>query len=137
MHFSLINFFNFYPNLTTPHRKFLKVIISAFIACNGKANYRNLSRYCDVSEKTISRWFSKGFKYIGINSALLFFLPEKHKKIMAIDASFIEKSGKKTNGIDYFWSGCDGKSKKGRFKHAIAKISYAAFVIFSKYSFGV
>ncbi|MDE2954457.1 MAG: transposase [Gemmatimonadota bacterium] len=32
---------------------------------------------------------------------------------MALDASFIPKSGNKTYGLDYFFNGCHSKTEKG------------------------
>ena len=37
----------------------------------------------------------------------------KGKTALAFDPSFISKSGKKTPGVGYFWSGCAGKTKWG------------------------
>ena len=33
--------------------------------------------------------------------------------ILALDASFIPKSGKKTYGLDHFWNGCHSRKEKG------------------------
>ena len=48
-----------------------------------------------------------------VNVLMISSIPEQHDKIAAIDASFINKSGKHTEGLSMFWSGADGKSKKG------------------------
>ena len=84
------------------------MIIQVFIAVMGHQNYRNLSRYCHTSEKTISRWFNKGICFLQINMLLILKTPQQHNKIGAIDASFINKSGKHTEGLSMFWSGADG-----------------------------
>jgi hypothetical protein len=113
MHDSLSNYIDKIDGITKPTKTFLKVVINAFTIFRGKANYTNLSRYCHFSERTIRRWFNKGLSYLYINSTLLTFIPSHHEKIGAIDASFIRKSGKHTDGLAMFWSGCDGKSQKG------------------------
>jgi len=113
MHHSIAESIDNINSLTKPTKTFLKVILDTFTIYRGKANYTNLSRYCDFTEKTIRRWFSKGILCLSINSTLLRHIPSNHEKIGAIDASFIRKSGKHTAGLAMFWSGCDGKSKKG------------------------
>ena len=113
MHPSLANSIDKIDGITKPTKTFLKVVINAFTIFRGKANYTNLSRYCHFSERTIRRWFNKGRSYLYLNSTLLTFIPSHHEKIGAIDASFIRKSGKHTDGLAMFWSGCDGKSQKG------------------------
>ena len=113
MHDSLANSIDKIDGITKPTKAFLKVIINTFTIFRGKANYTNLSRYCYFSERTIRRWFNKGLSYICLNSTLLGYITSDHEKIGAIDASFIKKSGKYTDGLSSFWSGCDGKSKKG------------------------
>ena len=113
MHPSLANAIDKIDGITKPTKTFLKVIINTFTIFRGKANYINLSRYSHFSERTIRRWFNKGLSYLYLNSTLLKFIPSHHEKIGAIDASFIRKSGKHTDGLAMFWSGCDGKSQKG------------------------
>jgi len=113
MHPLLANSIDKIDGITKPTKTFLKVIINAFTIFRGKANYTNLSRYCHFSERTIRRWFNKGLSYLYLNSTLLKFIPSHHEKIGAIDASFIKKSGKHTDGLAMFWSGCDGKSQNG------------------------
>ena len=113
MHDSLANSIDKIDGITKPTKTFLKVVINAFTIFRGKANYTNLSRYCHFSERTIRRWFNKGLSYLYLNSSLLKFIPSHHEKIGTIDASFIKKSGKHTDGLAMFWSGCDGKSQKG------------------------
>ena len=113
MHDLLASSIDKIDGITKPTKTFLKVIISAFTIFRGKANYTNLSRYCHFSERTIRRWFNKGLSYMYLNSTLLRYIPSDHEKIGAIDSSFMKKSGKNTDGLAMFWSGCDSKSKKG------------------------
>jgi len=51
--------------------------------------------------------------YVSIALYWVRYIPSHHEKIGAIDTSFIRKSGKHTDGLAMFWSGCDRKSKKG------------------------
>ncbi|MGD9899691.1 MAG: transposase [Calditrichaceae bacterium] len=77
-----------------------------------------MSRYSVLHEKSFSRNFKKPFDFTELNHRLILeTIPEENKKMAAIDASFVPKSGKHSYGIDYFWSGVAGKSKKGRKSH--------------------
>lgn len=80
----------------------------------GKANFTNLSRYGDYSERTYGRQYRKSFDFIKFNSeAIALAIPFSREQVAAIDCSFINKSGKTTWGIDSFYNGSIGKSEKG------------------------
>lgn len=80
----------------------------------GKVNYRNISRYCSYSEKTISRNFRKLFPFAEFNNKVInTVLPKGQKLIAALDAVFVPKSGKHTYGKDMFWNGSQSKKDSG------------------------
>jgi hypothetical protein len=97
-----------------PQRKFLTTLFVTMLALRGRVNFRNLSRYCDYSERTISRQFQASFDW-----------PEFHQRVMqmalatggelisAQDASFIAKSGKRTFGLGHFFNGCANRAERG------------------------
>ena len=59
----------------------------------GKANFRNLSRY-GMHEKRFSRGYRRSFDFVAFHWALLRReLPAETQYIAAIDASFLRKSG--------------------------------------------
>jgi hypothetical protein len=67
-----------------------------------------------MSEKTVSRWFAKSFDFVQFNQLALKNVTDSgHELIIAIDACFMRKSGKKTYGIDRFWNGSAGQAEKG------------------------
>ena len=101
------------PNLNKPQQKFMTQLFTALATFVGKATYRNLNRYSDLNEKTISRWFRRVFNFFKFNNLLLQRLITSKEKISAIDASYLKKSGKKTNGLGMFWNGQSGKAEKG------------------------
>lgn len=97
-----------------PQRNFLLSIFITLSSFVGKANYRNLSRHSGMCEHSYSRWHNRGFDYAVLNQRLI----EKElgttgEKIGAIDATFIKKSGKRTEGLGMFWNGALGKSSRG------------------------
>lgn len=97
-----------------PQRQFLVAIVAVFMHFVGRATFRNLSRYITFDEKTLSRWFRRDFNFSALNTALLTqAFPKEHLFIAAIDASFIQKSGDKTDGIAKFWNGSQSRAEKG------------------------
>jgi hypothetical protein len=97
-----------------PHRLFLIGLFTVLRLFQGKATFRNLSRYSDMHEKRFSRWYRRPFDFAHFNARLIDHeLPKDHERIAAIDASFIKKSGKHTEGLGYFYHGQAGKAEKG------------------------
>ena len=80
----------------------------------GKVNFRNMSRYSDLSEKTYSRQFRKTFDFVDFNKHLIEeTVPSDHQKIAVMDCSFISKSGKKTYGLGFFYDSSHDQASKG------------------------
>jgi hypothetical protein len=93
----------------------------------GKANFTNLSRYSQLSEKTYRRQSSQAFCYIGMNAKLIeAAIPSGARCIGAMDCSFIPKSGKATYGLDWFYNGSESRSEKGLEISLIAVIDVEA-----------
>ena len=100
--------------ISKPQKKFLIALFTAILTAHGKINFRNLSRYSSLSQKTYSRQFAKSFEFVAFNRALINEgLGRESERIIVVDASFVSKSGKKTYGLDYFWNGCHRRSEKG------------------------
>ena len=95
-------------------QKFLSILFSTIIVMCGKVNFRNLSRYSEISERTYRRQFARSYNFIEGNAEIIkiAILPTS-RQIIATDCSFIKKSGKGTYGIEYFYNGSAGKAEKG------------------------
>ncbi|MCD9461277.1 hypothetical protein [Marinibactrum halimedae] len=97
-----------------PQRLFMLVLFRVLCIFQGKATYRNLSRYSGISEKRFSRWYQRDFDFPDFNSCLFEQVVSRDDEcIAAIDASFIQKSGKHTEGLGWFYNGCAGESQRG------------------------
>jgi hypothetical protein len=84
------------------------------LSFRGRANYTNLSRYSELSEKAYRRWFGKKLDFIEFNRlGNSEIIPVVARKIAVMDASFVSKSGDKTYGLANFYNGCQGKAEKG------------------------
>lgn len=81
----------------------------------GKANFTNMSRYSDKSERTYRRQYSQDFNFTGLNAELIKAATVLASVLIAVmDCSFIPKSGsKQTPGIDYFYNGSASRTERG------------------------
>ena len=102
-------------------KSFEKVIIEVlllYMVIPGKINFTQLGRYGKHGEQCYRQNFGRrrlkciNWLRLNISFALRFF-GEGGRKAIAIDPSFISKSGKKTPHIGRFWSGCASAVKHG------------------------
>lgn len=97
-----------------PQKKFLVTLFLTILLMRGKVNFRNLSRYSDLSEKTYSRQFRRGFDFADFNERLIEeIVAAHHEEIGVMDCSYIPKSGKETYGLDFFYDSSHDKASKG------------------------
>lgn len=97
-----------------PQKKFLVSLFLTIMLMRGKVNFRNLSRYSDLSEKTYSRQFRQSFDFAGFNERLIEkIVPSHHERIGVMDCSYIPKSGKETYGLGFFYDSSHDKASKG------------------------
>ena len=94
---------------------FLVELFLLIFSIQGRINFENLARYSNLNESTFRRNFSKFFDWLDFNLQLMYLggLRFSNPVIAAIDCSFISKAGKKTYGLDTFWSGVANRNKKG------------------------
>jgi len=98
-----------------PQQKFMFSLLTTLMMIVGKANFRNMSRFSTYHEKSVSRWYQKTFPFLEMNRLLIqdHCSSQTDELIAVHDASFIKKSGKQTEGLGRFYSGCAGKALKG------------------------
>jgi hypothetical protein len=102
------------PGLSQPQRKFLATLFVTILVLRGRVNFRNLSRYCDYSERTIARQFREPLDWPDFHQrVLLMALDPRAELVSAHDASFIPKSGKQTFGLGHFFNGCASRAERG------------------------
>jgi hypothetical protein len=102
------------PGLGQPQRKFLATLFVTILVLRGRVNCRNLSRYCDYSERTIARQFREPFDWPDFHQRVLrTALDPRSELVSAHDASFIPKSGKQTFGLGHFFNGCASRAERG------------------------
>jgi len=94
---------------------FLIELFELVFSIQGRLNYTNLSRYSKYNELTFRRNYKKFFDWVNFNLALMQLagINFSDPMIAVMDCSFIPKAGKKTFGLDKFFSGTAGRAKKG------------------------
>ena len=92
-----------------------------FISIKGRFNFLQFSRYGTLGEQHYRNQFTKTFDFLTFNRTFI----DTHASedlVIAINPSYIPKSGKATNGFGYFWSGTASRSKWGLEVSGIAAI---------------
>lgn len=97
----------------------------------GKLNFLSMARHGDSCESRFRQNFKKKFDWCAFNSGML--LADRGQRVaIALDHSFLSKSGKKTPGLGRYWSGCAGMAKRGLeilgFAQIVAGVSDARFL---------
>lgn len=83
-----------------------------YLTIQGRVNFTQLARFGRSCESRFRQNFRKSIDWIAFNRT---FLTDDNDRLwaIAIDPSYISKSGKKTPGLSYFWSGCANAARRG------------------------
>ena len=109
-------------DLKNPQKKFILTLFSTLLVSCGRATFVNLSRYSQINERTYRRQYQRSFNFIKFNQKLIEqAIDSKSEVILAVDCSFVPKSGKQTYGLDYFYNGSRSKAEKGLEISAMAR----------------
>lgn len=83
-----------------------------YLISSGRMNFTQMARYGHSCESRFRQNFKKSFDWMTFNKHFLSTI-SKDRIAIAIDPCFIPRSGKKTPGLDWFWSGCASAMKRG------------------------
>ncbi len=100
-------------SLNKPQQKFLTVLFSTMLVVHSAINFLSLSRHSALSERTFRRGFRREFDFTRLNLQTAARAQCLAPVAVALDASFIKKSGRHTCGLDKFWNGSAGRAEKG------------------------
>ena len=96
-----------------------------FVVC-GKVNYTNLSRYSNLSERSYRRHFQRGYGFERLNQDLIEQVKPAHSaQIAVVDCTFVEKSGQRTPGLDWFYNGKTQRAERGLELSVVAIVDLA------------
>ncbi len=125
--------------ISGPQEKFVLHLLLLWAAVRGRHNVLNLSRYSPYHEQSFRRHFAKEFAWGAFNAALLQTLvAPSHELMLAQDASFVRKSGKKTAGLGTFYNGCAGRPERGLELSLVSVVDLtqnSAYALHAKQSF--
>lgn len=93
-------------------RRFMEHIFLLVMTLRGRHNFLGLSRYGTYNERSYRENYAQDFDFMSFNIVLSNDHLSKNV-VLALDPSFIPKSGKHTPHIDYFYSGCASKNLRG------------------------
>ena len=117
------------PNINQWRRDFLIETFILFLSIRGRINFLQLGRYGKYKEQRYRQQFEKSFDFLTFNKELTL-SQGSGKYAIAFDPSYISKSGKKTPGLGWYWSGCANQAKWGLEIGGLAAIdidNYTAF----------
>lgn len=99
-------------NLSKSFRTFIIETMELYLTSSGRMNFTQMARCGRSCESRFRQNFKKPFDWVTFNKHFLD-SASKHRIAIAIDPCFVPKSGKKTPGLDWFWSGCASAMKRG------------------------
>ncbi len=99
-------------NINKWRKDFLIEVFVLFLSIKGRINFLQLARYGKFKEQRYRQQFEKTFDFLSFNKELTL-SNGSGNFVIAFDPSYINKSGKKTPGLNWYWSGCAGQSKWG------------------------
>ena len=99
-------------NLSKSFQSFFIETMELILTHTGRLNFTQMARCGRSCESRFRQNFRKSFDWLSFNQSFLE-STKGHRIAIAIDPCYISKSGKKTPGIDWFWSGCAAAMKKG------------------------
>lgn len=108
----IANIMNQLAGLKASRRRFMIHIFLLIITIRGRHNFLGLSRYGKYNEQSYRDNYEKEFDFLAFN-ILLSKSSLSENVVLALDPSFIPKSGKHTPHLDSYYSGCAGKSLRG------------------------
>lgn len=101
-----------FVSLSKPRRDFIVEVLLLYLVIPQRINFLQLGRYSKHGEQRFRQQYEQPFDFLSFNKELVL-QNFGHRVAIAIDPSYITKSGKKTPYIGHFWSGCAGATKRG------------------------
>ncbi|BCM93735.1 hypothetical protein IAD21_05626 [Abditibacteriota bacterium] len=113
-HVSCIHILQGLCELSPRQHRFFEHLLSLWPCLNGRFTLLNLSRYSCFCERTFRRHLAYPFPWLAFNAALLASIhTDSGEAMLALDASFVPKSGRATQGVARFYNGCSQRVERG------------------------
>jgi Transposase DDE domain len=114
-------------------RYFFTYLVVQWLYQRGRYCFDNLVRQGFLNAMSYRKHFSRFFDFQTFNRHLILEYAS-NERVLCFDPSYISKSGKYTEGLGYFWSGCAQSVKKGLEIASIAVVdvkNHTAFHLFA------
>jgi hypothetical protein len=98
-------------SISKSRKKFINHILILFLSIKGRVNFLQMERYGVYCEQSYRESFKEEFNFFEFNKALI--SEVSPTVIIGFDPSYLSKSGKKTYGVGYYWSGVASQAKWG------------------------
>jgi len=99
-------------NINSWRKEFVTETLILFLCIKGRINFLQLGRFGKHKEQRYRQQFEKQFDFLTFNKELTL-SQGSGRYAIAFDPSYINKAGKHTPGVGYFWSGCANRAKWG------------------------
>lgn len=109
------------PSIGKWQYRFILEVFGLFLSIKGRLTFLGLERYGAHGEQHYRSQFSKIFDFLAFNTELVNQHGSNHL-VIAFDPSYVQKAGKATPGVGYFWSGVAGRAKWGLEMSGIAAV---------------
>ncbi len=100
------------PKINLWRKSFLLETFLLFLSIKGRVNFLQLAGYGKFCEQRFRQQFEKQSDFLLFNKELTL-SQGSGRFLLAFDPSYISKSGKKTPGVGWYWSGCANSAKRG------------------------
>ncbi len=105
---------SFNIKLSKRRKQFIAELFRVVFALRGRVNFTNMARFSSLSEQTFRRHFARFFDWVSFNITIMQLSHHRDEAMIGVfDASFLPKSGKRTYGLDKFFSSLAGASRYG------------------------
>ena len=108
----IINTLSKISKINKCRKDFICEVFILFLCIKGRINFLQLGRFGSFKEQRYRQQFENPFDFLAFNKELVL-SNGSGRFVIAFDPSYIDKSGKKTTGLGWYWSGCAGHSKWG------------------------
>lgn len=99
-------------NLHKSFKQFFIETMICYLSITGRVNFSQMARFGQSCESRFRQNFKRKFDWVAFNTGLVS-RAAGHLRAIAIDPCYIPKSGKKTPGLGYFWSGTANATRRG------------------------
>jgi hypothetical protein len=101
------------PELNKSKRDFIAHCLLLFLSLRGSINFSSMSRHSDeYVESSYRNHFEEYFDFSSFTTELVLGSGSGHY-VIALDMTYIRKSGHHTEGLGKYWSGCSGQCEWG------------------------